>query len=77
VACRVEKLKAYRLTLTLPVLNNGAAIVFLVSGENKAAAVKQTLQDGEPVVPAGMIRPVDGQLHWLITKTPPANCGTI
>jgi 6-phosphogluconolactonase len=71
VAPYVEKLGAYRLTLTLPVLNHGAAIVFLVAGENKAGAIKQALGSydaGEPLVPAAMIRPVDGRLIWLITQ---------
>ena len=70
VAYYVKKLQAYRLTLTLPVLNNGAAIVFLVTGENKSAAVKQVLEPeaGEPLVPAAKIRPVDGRLSWLITE---------
>ena len=70
VACYVEKLQAYRLTLTLAVLNNGAPIVFLVAGENKSAAVKKALESkaGEPLVPAARIRPVDGRLIWLITE---------
>jgi 6-phosphogluconolactonase len=70
VACYVEKLQAYRLTLTLPVLNDAAAIVFLVTGENKAAAVKRALEPepGEPLIPAAKIRPVNGQLSWLITE---------
>jgi 6-phosphogluconolactonase len=70
VAPYVEKLDAYRLSLTLPVLNNGAVIVFLVAGENKAAAVEQVLgaSAGEPRVPAARIRPTNGTLVWLITQ---------
>jgi 6-phosphogluconolactonase len=70
VAPYVEKLGAYRLTLTLPVLNNGAADVFLVAGENKAAAVNQVLgsHSNEPAVPAAMVSPLDGRLIWLITQ---------
>src|SRR5215207_7250347 len=41
----VEKLKSYRITMTLPLLNNAASILFLVSGAEKAQIVKEVLQD--------------------------------
>ncbi len=40
----VEKLNAYRITMTLPLLNNGASVVFLVSGAEKAEIVKDVFQ---------------------------------
>ncbi|MBF0496385.1 MAG: 6-phosphogluconolactonase, partial [Deltaproteobacteria bacterium] len=40
VANYVPALNARRLTLTLPVLNNAAQIMFLVAGENKAQVVR-------------------------------------
>ena len=67
----VEELKAHRLTLTLPVLNHAAQIVFLVAGESKAAIVKEVLR-AEPAsstFPAAKVRPPsNGQLTWLITQ---------
>jgi 6-phosphogluconolactonase len=70
VALYVEKLQAYRITLTLPVLDHGANVVFLVAGSDKAAIVEKVL--GEDAValllPAAMIRPVDGRLIWLMTE---------
>ena len=39
----VEKFKSYRITMTLPLLNNGASVVFLVSGAEKAEIVKAVL----------------------------------
>src|SRR5207344_599126 len=41
----VEKLKAHRLTLTLPAINNAANIIFLVSGSDKASVVKKILEN--------------------------------
>jgi 6-phosphogluconolactonase len=59
-----------RVSLTLPALNTARAVIFLVSGESKAAALEQVLgpsQDGLPV-PARQIRPLDGDLIWLVDR---------
>lgn len=56
-----------RITLTFPVLNAAARIVFLVEGAEKAKAVKAVLVDGA-LLPAGMVRPVDGQVTWLLDR---------
>ena len=39
VANWVEKLGAFRLTMTFPVFNNASNVIFLVSGESKSEAV--------------------------------------
>src|SRR5271168_987014 len=44
VAVEVEDKICHRVTMTAPVMNNSARIMFLVSGENKAAAVKRVLE---------------------------------
>jgi 6-phosphogluconolactonase len=61
-------LKSYRLTLTLPVINAGARVTFLVSGTSKARIVKQILgSDGAAFnYPAAKVRPAQGQLTWMI-----------
>jgi len=66
----VEKLKAHRLTLTLPVINNAAQVSFLVAGESKSAIVKNLFcADSRPFdYPAGRVRPWNGQLTWFITR---------
>lgn len=68
VANRVEGLKTERITLTAPVLNNAANVIFLVQGEDKAQAVKAVIngpyQPG--VLPAQMIQPAHGSLLWLL-----------
>ncbi len=70
VATYIEKLNAHRLTLTLPVLNDGAAVLFLITGAGKAPVVREILKDGSdpPRFPAAQIQPTHGQLTWLMTE---------
>lgn len=63
----VEKFKSYRITMTLPLLNNGAAIVFLVSGAEKAEIVKAVFE-GENEFPAKAVKPIEGELIWMLDK---------
>src|SRR5215213_2143851 len=63
----VEKLKSYRITMTLPLLNNGASVVFLVSGAEKAEVVKAVLQGGDKY-PAQLVKPTHGELVWMVNK---------
>ena len=66
----VAQLETERITLTLPVLNSAASIIFLVAGEEKAAALKSVLEGnaGQPIPPAGRIRPERGTLTWLLDR---------
>lgn len=66
----VEKFNTYRITLTLPVLNNAANVIFLVCGAEKAAVLRTVLAEAGGTVqyPAQLIRPVDGRLLWLLDK---------
>jgi 6-phosphogluconolactonase len=68
VACHVEKLNADRITLTAPVFNSAASVIFLVSGEEKAAMLRTVLQGAsEPQrFPAQLIHPTAGTLAWLV-----------
>jgi len=70
VANWVEKLKTQRITLTAPVLNNAALIIFLVSGHEKAEVLKKVLEGGyrPEFLPAQLIRPVHGRLLWLVDQ---------
>lgn len=71
VANWVEKLKTNRLSLTLPVLNAGQCVMFVVSGIDKAAVLRTVLEDkGAPgeQYPAKLVQPADGKLIWLVDR---------
>jgi 6-phosphogluconolactonase len=56
-----------RLSLTLPLLNQARTIVFLVTGDDKAESLRKVLQsDDSPRLPSARVRPVDGELVWLV-----------
>lgn len=69
VAVYVEALRGYRITLTLPVLNNAAAVLFLVRGADKAERLRVVLR-GKPshAAPASLVRPERGTLHWIVDR---------
>jgi len=56
-----------RLTLTLPVINAARNVIFLVTGESKAEAVRRIFDSGERL-PAGMVRPEQGRLVWMLDE---------
>ena len=70
VPVEVEDKVRNRITLTAPVMNNSARIMFLVSGEKKAAAVKRVLEgtDDPERVPAHLVAPKDGVVMWMLDK---------
>ena len=59
-----------RVTFTFPVLNAARQVVFLVSGEKKAAPVRDIFEGGvgREQHPAGGVRPTDGKLTWLLDE---------
>jgi 6-phosphogluconolactonase len=71
IANWVEAAAAFRITLTAPVLNAARAVVFLVSGTDKAQAVASVLQgERDPLrFPAQLIQPQAGRLVWLLDRT--------
>lgn len=66
----VEKLETYRLTMTFPMLNSAANIIFTVAGEEKAPAVKEILEgDLDPEkYPAQQIISPGGKLIWYLDE---------
>ncbi len=71
VANWVEKFSTDRITLTPPVLNNAARIIFLVGGEEKAETLRAVLQgEQQPErFPAQLISPTQGTLLWLVDRS--------
>ena len=70
VANWVEKLNAHRITLTLPVLNAARCVAFLVSGVDKAEALKSVLEGNAPgeQYPSKLVRPASGKLIWFLDR---------
>jgi 6-phosphogluconolactonase len=70
VANPVPKLETTRLTLTIPAINAAKAVTFLVSGSDKAEALKEILErDADPrEYPAKLIQPENGDLTWMVDR---------
>jgi 6-phosphogluconolactonase len=68
VAAWVAKLGTHRITLTPPVLNGADAVMLLVTGSDKAAALAAVLEGPRQpdVYPSQAIRPRTGRLLWLV-----------
>ncbi|MBN1179893.1 MAG: 6-phosphogluconolactonase [Anaerolineae bacterium] len=56
----------WRVSMTPPLINAARAVVFLVSGADKAPAVAR-IRAGESL-PAALLRPTDGQLVWMVDR---------
>jgi 6-phosphogluconolactonase len=70
VANPVLKLDTTRITLTIAAINAAKAVTFLVSGSDKAEALKEILErDADPrEYPATSIRPEKGDLTWMVDR---------
>ena len=64
----VGKLYTERITLTAPAASNAARIIFMVTGADKALALKGVLEGPyEPEqLPAQFLQPKNGKLLWLV-----------
>ena len=67
VANHVEQLGVDRVTLTAPVINEAANVVFLISGRAKAKVLQEVLEgDYDPNrLPTQLIQPRDGKLLFI------------
>jgi 6-phosphogluconolactonase len=64
----VEKLGAWRVTLTAPALNAARSVVFLVNGAGKAERLREVLKgERDPSrLPSQLIDPRGGSLSWYV-----------
>ena len=66
----VKQLNSIRITMTLPVINNAACIIFLVSGSSKAEILRDVLQtDRTERLPAQFVNPTNGRLLWIVDES--------
>jgi 6-phosphogluconolactonase len=78
VANHVPKFKADRITLTYPILNRAAHVVFLAAGGDKASVLREVLE-GPPALerlPSQGIRPDAGDLVWIVDRAAAAQLTT-
>ena len=66
----VPQLHTTRITFTAPVINNAAAIIFLVAGADKADALAAVLEGPRDpdTYPSQLIAPEHGMLYWLVDR---------
>jgi 6-phosphogluconolactonase len=64
----VEVMQTWRVTMTAPLINAARHVAFFVEGAGKAGMLQAVLHGpyDPDVLPAQMIRPTGGQLHWLV-----------
>ena len=66
----VEKLGAWRVTLTAPAVNAARHVLFLVNGAGKAERLREVLRgEHDPSrLPSQLIRPHEGTLEWFVDR---------
>ena len=65
----IEKFKTYRITFTFPVLNAAAEVLFLISGVQKAAVLREVFApQNRAAYPSQLVRPRNGRLLWLADR---------
>ncbi len=66
----LEEKKMYRISFTIPLINNARNILFLVTGKEKASIAGKLLLSPakKNVLPAALIKPLKGKLLWFMDK---------
>lgn len=77
VAPWVEKLNAYRITMTLPVLNAAQSVLFLVTGGSKAEILREIIYADKTkanLYPAQAVCPTNGEVSWFVDEAAARLC---
>jgi 6-phosphogluconolactonase len=66
----VEARQSWRITLTTVAINAAETIIFQVSGASKAERFREVLKGPyQPhVLPSQLVKPLDGQLFWMVDR---------
>lgn len=64
-----------RVTLTLPVINNAHNVLFVAAGNTKAKILSKVFNSNgkEPILPAHLVNPSNGELRWFIDRAAAAD----
>jgi 6-phosphogluconolactonase len=68
VSVYAEKLNSWRVTLTLPVINNSKNILFIVGGNEKSEIIERMFSSRNSELPAQRVNPSNGKLIWFLDK---------
>lgn len=60
----------YRITLTAPVVNQAACVIFMATGTGKSLTLKSVIEGtfNPDKFPSQLIRPEKGELHWFVDE---------
>ena len=66
----VEKLDAFRVSLTAPLINQAKHVAFITFGANKAEALEKVWRDEKDTAnyPSQLINPTNGELQWFVDE---------
>ena len=66
----VEEKKTWRISFTLPLINNSKQVVFLIAGKDKAEIVEKILSDQKenPALPSQSVKPHKGIIYWMMDE---------
>ena len=78
-AARMDGPGPARVTFTLPLINGARRAAILAVGEAKAAMVQRAIEPGlrGPDIPAGLVAPKKGSLHWFLSQDAAADLRNI
>ncbi len=66
----IEQKKSWRISFTLPLINEASQVIFLVAGKDKACVIADILNDKKikPALPSQLVKPVKGTIYWMLDE---------